>query len=299
MTRIQVTMKVVLKWKSVGDILRSTAPIISIGAAIRLGLLLDMKSHKNRLRISIAITVSVVVCVAIGYFSGIFFSLGIAICSPPPGIMVDGMATADVFTWHDLNSNGIQEAGEPPFPWVTVGFVSDHSPSITNDNGWGQVGAFKPGCACDCWEHESISVIIPQKYNATTATQVELTGQTEPYHFGFVAKENKQPITFQGEPDWYQAFINRGLNLTTFNYAVSTRQLTVSFDMETEQDPRETYREIFEIINQLHDLNIIIQQLELTISSLDHTVVCQWETIRRQMGIISPSEIIEYHCAHD
>jgi hypothetical protein len=49
--------------------------------------------------------------------------------------MVDGVATANVFTWEDKNGNGVQEEGEVPIPFITTSVV--YPDALTAADGWG------------------------------------------------------------------------------------------------------------------------------------------------------------------
>jgi hypothetical protein len=50
-------------------------------------------------------------------------------------VMVDGVATANVFTWEDKNGNGVQEEGEVPIPFITTSVV--YPDALTAADGWG------------------------------------------------------------------------------------------------------------------------------------------------------------------
>jgi hypothetical protein len=233
-----------------------------------------------------------------GYISGFFFYTGITPCLPPSGVMVDGVATAEVFTWKDTNGNGILEVGESPLPWVTIDFVFGYPPAVTDINGIGSLGKFKPGCACRCWEDESILVTVPPGYRATTPIEVSLTGQETVYSFGFQPGDNTQSATFPGEPDWYQAFTNRGLAVTAFHYSRPTQHLAISLDICEDQDQEDVYRDIFNIIHELRHSDILIQKVSITTSAFDYTAVCEWETIREWEGRTSYLAIVASYCEH-
>jgi streptogramin lyase len=95
---------------------------------------------------------------------------------------VDGSADANVFVWFDANANGIVDPGEKPFPRVKVGmgFPSEY----TDENGKAAVGDFRPGCAANCWEGETVIVEPPQGYKPTTPTEYQLTGENQSFQFG-------------------------------------------------------------------------------------------------------------------
>jgi len=108
-------------------------------------------------------------------------------CRVPRGVMVDGGADASIYTWHDLNGNGIIEPGEPPFPRVEIKHPYDEHP-YTDKRGRIDTSEFKPGCACYCWEGSFVEVIPPEGYLPTTPIRQELTGDFLLYSFGFIAE---------------------------------------------------------------------------------------------------------------
>ncbi|QRN83016.1 hypothetical protein JR338_11455 [Chloroflexota bacterium] len=108
-------------------------------------------------------------------------------CRVPPGVMVDGGAEASVYTWHDLNGNGMIDSGEPPFPRVEIRYPCDDD-YITDKRGRVDTVEFKAGCACYCWEGSHVEVIPPEGYLPTTPIRQELTGHSLFYSFGFIAE---------------------------------------------------------------------------------------------------------------
>ncbi len=91
------------------------------------------------------------------------------------------------YTWHDLNGNGLVDAGEPPFPGVEIWYPYDEDP-FTDKNGRIDTSEFKAGCACKCWEGSFVEVIPPEGYLPTTPIRQELTGDFLFYSFGFIAE---------------------------------------------------------------------------------------------------------------
>lgn len=142
-----------------------------------------MKSLSSRKTAFLGIAVIALILLGWGYTSGFFFERGLTPCAPPPGMMVDGVARASVYTWLDENGNGISDPGENPLSGVEIIYPALSKP--TNDQGQAETSQFKPGCACNCWEHEYVEVRAPKGYQATTPLRLELTGETGLYSFGF------------------------------------------------------------------------------------------------------------------
>ena len=105
----------------------------------------------------------------------------------PTGELVDGGADASIYTWHDLNGNGIVEPGEPPFPRVEIQHPYDEHP-YTDKNGRIDTSEFIPGCNWNCWVGCYVEVIPPEGYLPTTPIRQELTGDFLLYSFGFIAE---------------------------------------------------------------------------------------------------------------
>ncbi len=244
------------------------------------------------------VVIVVIVGVVGAYLSGVFVYTGIFPCLVPPGWTADGMATAKALTWNDLNGNGVVDSGEPPLSWVTVDFVFGYPPSITGANGEGSVGKFKPGCACNCWKGESIKVVIPVGYQATTPTQADLTREDEIHTFGFQLQDSTQRISFPNEPDWFQAFTNRGLTLTAFHYSDSDKQLAISLKNNLDQDDEEMYRDVFNIISALSYSDIAVQRLSIATTSSKDVATCDLDAVRKWAGKISYEEILASYCQH-
>jgi hypothetical protein len=169
--------------------------------------------------------------------------------------------------------------------------------SITDSSGQGQVGFFKAGCASKCWEGESVSVRVPPGYRLTTPIAVQLKDQEHAYEFGFQLEEGTSPLSFPGEPDWFRAFPNRGLELVDFHYAASGGGLAVSFDVAGDPAPNALYQDIFDVIRTLRRIEgVSIEWVEITGLPADKVVVCQMEAVEEWRGRISPAEIVSKHC---
>ncbi len=212
--------------------------------------------------------VLLIIVACVGYSSGFFFYSGI-LPIPPLGAMGDGVAVAKVVTWNDLNGNGIRDAGEPPLPWVTIGV--GYPSALTKADGQGMATQFKPGCAYGCWEGETVSAQIPPGYRATTPTKVPLTGGDVTYQIGFQAEDNARLPSFPGEPDWYQAFLNHGLNLVAFHRRSST-WLTIS--LKDAADGHKTEQELFEVMNGLEAVDIAVPVVEITFIPSGKKAIC-------------------------
>jgi len=121
---------------------------------------------------------------AIGYFSGLFYFIGLTPCSPPSWVVVDGVATQQVFAFYDENQNGLyEESTDRALPNITVK-LSDES-AMTNDKGTTTIFVYKEGCACKCSEGETLTVIVPEGWQTTTPSQFKLTGKEDTIFLGF------------------------------------------------------------------------------------------------------------------
>ncbi len=130
---------------------------------------------------------AVIIFIGIGYSSGFFFDTGITPCLPPPNRMVDGSATARVFSWEDSNDNGLVDAGEKPLPNVEIIFPpSDPHNNKTDTSGSAKTYEFKAGCVCQCWQGSFVEIKIPDGYRTTTPTSVELISDNPLIKFGFI-----------------------------------------------------------------------------------------------------------------
>lgn len=147
-----------------------------------------MKETKSRKKIVLSSITIGLILLAISYYSGFFFEMGVSPCiiPPPPHLMVDGIALAKVFTWNDVNENGAVDKDEPVLPNVEIVYPFASPKQYTDNFGNVETGQFKPGCACKCWEHEYVEVTTPNGYRATTPLQKEMTGDNLIYTFGFV-----------------------------------------------------------------------------------------------------------------
>ena len=146
-----------------------------------------MLKRNKKILVTSIILIAVIVFLGIGYFSGFFFYAGITPCIPPPNLMVDGAATARVFTWVDSNGNGSVDIGEEPLPKVEIIFPPSYPDNkVTDISGTATTSEFKAGCVCNCWEGSFVKIKVPDGYRATTPISVELTSEDTLVEFGFI-----------------------------------------------------------------------------------------------------------------
>lgn len=236
-------------------------------------------------------------CLLLAICAGVFYLFITPGCSYPPGAVADGYASANVQTWNDSDEDGEKDAEESPLPWVTVQMA--YELSITDSRGQGTVAVFKPGCAHKCWEGESVSVLVPPGYRATTPVEMDLTGEDRTYAFGFRREQGTQPLSFPNEPDWFQAFPNRGLDLTTFHYSVDDKRLAVSLDSTSSPDKNAFYRDVFDVIRTLKRIEgILVQEVEITAIPSDNVAVCELQQVEEFLDRVAPVEIVSTYCQH-
>lgn len=147
-----------------------------------------MKGLKNKKKMLLLSSLAGLFILAAGYYSGIFFAMGVSPCMipPPPRISVDGIALAKIYTWYDRNENGIVDGSESALPNVEIIYPFSSQTKYTDNLGNAETGLFKPGCSCKCWEREYVEVATPEGYRATTALRQDLIGDNMIYQFGFV-----------------------------------------------------------------------------------------------------------------
>jgi hypothetical protein len=221
--------------------------------------------------------------------------LGAPGCVTPPGITVDGYASAKVETWHDADGDGEKDPNETSLSWVTIQMAYERS--ITDSSGQGTVGVFKPGCAGRCWQDESVSVRVPPGYRATTPTELNLTGPEDAYAFGFQPENGVQSRTFPGEPDWAQAFLNRGLGLVGFGYDVGDQQLALTLEASGGPDQNAVYGDVFDIIRSLQEVaGISIEQVEIISLPSGSVAVCDLSQVEAWLGKLPPEEVVSTYC---
>jgi hypothetical protein len=146
-----------------------------------------MPLRNKTIIITLITGLAIIIIIGIGYFSGFFFDTGITPCLPPPNYMVDGAATARVFTWMDMNFNGLVDVGEKPLANVEIIFPpSSPVNKVTDNSGSANTFDFRAGCVCKCWEGSFVKVKTPDGFRATTPTSVELTSEDPLIEIGFI-----------------------------------------------------------------------------------------------------------------
>jgi hypothetical protein len=113
-------------------------------------------------------------------------------CNPPDGyykyINIDGGVTAYIVAWVDDNANAVVDEGESPLASVHFSCNGDCDTEITDANGKATLSTFVPGCICDCWKDDFVTLEqIPDGYYATTPIKQAMTGDYLTYYFGFKA----------------------------------------------------------------------------------------------------------------
>jgi hypothetical protein len=226
---------------------------------------------------------------------------------PYAEVMVDGMAVAHVYSWHDIDGNGLVDEGEPPIPWVTIKVA--YPDYLTGSDGWGYAYEFMPGCAKDCWRGETVEVKTPPGYELTTPNIYPLTGNEVDYYFGFKIIDEKQIISFPGEPDWYKAFTHRGANVIEFHVKGDSLEITLDQEgtilddyypylYEEEFFNRWFFDDfVFDVILSLdRDYGVNIDKVEITLLPGGEVYNCAFAVIWFYDGTIPANEIITKYC---
>jgi hypothetical protein len=228
--------------------------------------------------------------------AGVLLLVSVAGCSLlPVGTAVDGYASAQVETWHDLDGDGKIDADESPLPWVTIRMAYEQS--MTDSQGQGTVGVLKPGCVRKCWQGETVSVQVPPGYRATTPMEVELTGPEEGYAFGFEPEAGAELTLSPDEPDWAKAFHNRGLDLVELRYDEGDGLLELRLDTGDSPGDDAFYRDIFGVIELLKSIEgVSVKRLEVTSLPSNQVAACEMSEVEAWIGKIPPAEIIATYC---
>jgi hypothetical protein len=128
---------------------------------------------------------------------------------------------------------------------------------------------------------------------------MDLTGKDRTYAFGFQREQGTQPLSFPNEPDWFQAFPNRGLDLTTFHYSVDDKRLAVSLDSRSSPDKNAFYRDVFDVIRTLKRIEgVLVQEVEITAIPSDNVAVCEMQQVEEFLDRVAPVEIVSTYCQH-
>ena len=218
---------------------------------------------------------------------------------------VDGAATASVFTWVDIDSDGILDAQEQPLPWVTTTIA--YPDFLTGSDGWGHPWLFKPGCARSCWRGEFVWVKAPPGYVATTPLRFALAGDHRSYYIGFRPVGESPVVTFSGEPSWYLAFVHRGAKVLDFHYS-GDGQLSLTLDRDpypsdyySDEYERERFFDVYfiDIVLDLVDRHdVSLDKVNLIMLPSGETITCTVAALREWDGRIPGSEIVVEHCEH-
>ena len=217
----------------------------------------------------------------------------------------DGLAVANVFTWEDINNNGIPDKGEPPIPFITTSIV--YPDVLTSSDGRGRPSEFRAGCTGNCSEGEPVSVKVPPGYKPTTPTSYVITRDKSDYYFGFHFIGNNENRLFLDEPDWQKAFINRGTKVLAFSYSASG-QLNITIDrngtvldnyypeeFQTDQSYFDIY--LFDIVLELKSQNIVnISEVQVTLMPNKSVFLCKTSDIEEWTGKVSGHEILNKYC---
>jgi hypothetical protein len=227
--------------------------------------------------------------------AGVLLLIGATGCSLLPGTAVDGYASAQVETWYDRDGDGQIDADESPLPWVTIQMAYEQS--MTDSEGQGTVGVFKPGCVRRCWRGETVSVLVPPGFRATTPTEVDLTGQEGSYAFGLQPEAGVDLVSSPDEPDWASAFHNRGLDLVELRYDDGDSRLELTLETGDSPGDNALYRDIFGVIELLRGIKgVSVEWLEVTSLPSNQVSVCDMSEVEAWMGKISSAEIIAAYC---
>lgn len=224
------------------------------------------------------------------------------------GAVGDGMAVAHVFTWEDINSNGVPDKGEPPIPFVTTSIV--YPDFLTSSDGWGNPAEFRAGCTGDCSTGETVMAKVPPGYKPTTPTRYSITNGKSDYYFGFHSDTNNEKMLFLNEPDWQRAFINRGTKVLAFHYSANGR-LDITLDrngtviddyypdsFQTDESFFDIY--LFDIVLSLKSQDIVnISELQITLMPDKSVFSCNTSDIEEWTGKISGYEILNKHCQEE
>jgi hypothetical protein len=122
------------------------------------------------------IITAILLCISVGTAAAM-------IGSCESSVVVDCYWDAKVFTWVDVNADGIFQEGEPPLPGVNI-LIDDQRSHVTNSVGEIQFGGGFYGCPQTSYK---ITTEEPAGYQLTTAgTQfVRASGGDQSFQFGF------------------------------------------------------------------------------------------------------------------
>jgi hypothetical protein len=147
------------------------------------------------------ITAAILLCISIAAGAAIIGSCG-------PSVVADCYWDAKVFTWVDVNADGIFQEGEPPLPEVNI-LIDGERSYVTNSVGEIQFGGGFYGCPQTRYK---ITTEEPAGYQLTTVgTQfVRASGGEQSFQFGFtylpgvptVTPKPKSPLSCVVTPEF-------------------------------------------------------------------------------------------------
>jgi streptogramin lyase len=115
------------------------------------------------------------------------------------GAVADCFYNVEVFTWVDINADGILQEGEPPLPGVNI-LIDDKLPRVTNSEGEIQFGSgFVEGCPPTKYK---ITAEGPVGYRPTTAGPqfYRESGGNQSFQFGFTYLPGVPTLTPRPKP---------------------------------------------------------------------------------------------------
>jgi hypothetical protein len=125
---------------------------------------------------------------------------------------------------------------------------------------------------------------------------MDLSGEERVYAFGFRPEGEVQSAAFPNEPDWSGAFLNRGLEPVAFHYADDGR-LALSFDAAGGRDEDTFYRDVFDVIFTLEEIEgVLVERVEIGLASAQDVVMCDMKQVAEWSAKLSPTEIVSTYC---
>lgn len=143
------------------------------------------KSSTSRLLTGVLVLIFILIVFAVlFYMSGIPFFKGWMPCYPPPWVSVDGAVKVEVYAFYDANQNGMPEEGERSLPNIEIQLGK--KTKTTNQDGQATLYLYKEGCACKCGKGESVMMLVPVDWQATTPTLIQLKENETQVNFGLI-----------------------------------------------------------------------------------------------------------------
>jgi|GEM_PF-2559178 len=220
-------------------------------------------------------------------------------CSPPEEyIAVDGASTSYVVTFVDLNGNGQMDEDEPGLPGVEVQSLYSMGSPKTDDNGETGVSGFYPGCACACWQGDTLWVTVPDGFEATTPTEFDLTDNEVTYYFGFKAIST-QVLASSDEPVWSLRFMDADFKVHQFHYDEARSLLLLKIDRQTGSDRGQVLSKIFTLSEALRTEGVAIRELVLMLGPTYDRRTCPMDEVSKQLITVSALDIFQNTCRAD